>query len=659
MADTGQGVCWSLERACALRTGEGWQLPGPTHSSLYTLQQCSNELSKTKPQIVNGIWITGNFVGRDSTGRTTYIPSSGIKIDEIGQSHGGWEAVRNCCANCEANILAWQNARQSALSCKAESKSAGAVGGCFGTLSAFHPRSGSLDELLWSVIERHQLEGQLRDAFQLTDPLWYGFWMNSPLDRKQCRGLLDLLGRAFDPAASHEDEHVAFLRALEVSLEYRLPLHVYVPPPGHTDMGYYTIFAHCPRCKAAADVPRWQAVESSDYECKVCGNKFDPATTHSSEPFEFGSEAGSLEAQMEEQYDAFALNYASVRGYSKERMLEALDIHRDGPTKRRVASTRNRVEAIQRQFGGSFSLDEYANLPHELLIEVAPKIVLEFVLAPAGQFEMGEFPSAEKLECFGISVDHESGEKTSPDLDWVSSLPIHTVTFARPFYIGKFPVTQAQWRAVMGNNPSKRRFPNHPVEQVDWFTAQEFCAQLSERLGRVMRLPSEAEWEYACRAGTTTRCYCGEVADRLHANLDHDTVDFFKLCDRTKVSTTPVDRFPPNPWGIYDMLGNVHEWCQDSWHDNYKNAPSDGSAWIDSPESVEHVTRGSAAYVIACACSSGARFPQRANCGADPQSDDADNEVDDQQQSLASGWASDDFFGLRLVCEPISDDRGV
>ena len=694
MADTRQRVWWSLERACSLRTGEGWQLPLVTLQALSTLQQCSAALNKTNPAVVNGIWVTSNFVGRDAANNTVYIPSSGLKIDEIGQSHGGWETVRSTCAKCEANILAIQQLGQPTGTSKLDAQRPAMVGGCFGSIEVMYPSSSSLDELLWKVIERYDLEDQLRDAFQLTDPLWFGFWMDSPLDRKQCRCLLDLLSKAlpqlwekpeddpaaepvfadvsfafsgFNPAKTYGREYAAFFKALEVSLQANLPLHVHIPPPGHTDMGCYTIFAHCPRCKAAADVPRWQDVQSCEYTCSVCGHSFDPASTYSRETQDFDLDAESLETQMGADYDAFALEYARVRGYSRKQMLEALDIHRDGPSKRMVASTRQRVDAIRKKFTSEVSLDDLQKLPPELFIEVAPDVVLEFVLAPAGEFEMGEEPSAARKRFFGVSDDRpddspdcteENVEGGKKDLDWCHSLPIHTVRFERPFYIGKFPITQRQWRAVMGSNPSKHRFPNHPVEQVNWFAAQEFCARLSERLGRLMRLPSEAEWEYACRAGTTSRCYCGEKADSEHANLDHETsdADFFSFRDRSQVKTTPVDRYPPNPWGIYDMLGNIHEWCQDSWHDNYHHAPADGSAWVDSPEPIEHVVRGGAAYVIASACTSGGRYNQRADSGADPQPDSVDDQPDDTQEDMRRHFGMNDLFGLRLVCEPNVDD---
>jgi formylglycine-generating enzyme required for sulfatase activity len=270
---------------------------------------------------------------------------------------------------------------------------------------------------------------------------------------------------------------------------------------------------------------------------------------------------------------------------------------------------------------------------------------------------MGEPPTADQIKLYLPDYDPDKngpGIDSGITFDWCDSMPLHTVRFERPFYIGKYPVTQSQWRAVTGSNPSKCRFANHPVEQIDWFAAQDFCVKLSERLGRVMRLPSEAEWEYACRAGTQTRCYCGEQIGREDANLDYDTTDadFFSMDKTTNPQTTQVDRYPPNPWGIYDMLGNVEEWCQDSWHRNYVGSPTDGSAWIDKPEPIEHVARGGAAYLMATRCSCGFRRSQRANCGADPQSDD--QTIEEHGNSFSS-WKSNDYFGLRIVCDALSN----
>jgi formylglycine-generating enzyme required for sulfatase activity len=146
----------------------------------------------------------------------------------------------------------------------------------------------------------------------------------------------------------------------------------------------------------------------------------------------------------------------------------------------------------------------------------------------------------------------------SPDSDaeaYDAEKPAHHVTISQPFYLGKYPVTQTQWEAVMGNNPSEfKGNPNRPVEMVSWKDVQTFMRKLNEReSGRVYRLPTEAQWEYAARAGTTTARYENDV----------DAIAWYKA--NSSSVTHEVGQKLPNAWGLYDMLGNVWEWVQD-WY---------------------------------------------------------------------------------------------
>lgn len=170
--------------------------------------------------------------------------------------------------------------------------------------------------------------------------------------------------------------------------------------------------------------------------------------------------------------------------------------------------------------------------------------------------------------------------------------PQHWVT-VEPFWMGKYPVTQAQWRAIatlpkvdreLTANPSYFEGDSRPVERVSWRDAVEFCKRLSQRTGQNYRLPSEAEWEYACRAGTTTPFHFGETLTSALANYDADSTCGSELASERRQQTTSVDNFPANTFGLYDMHGNVDEWCADHWHDSYTGAPTDGSTWLSAEE---------------------------------------------------------------------------
>ncbi len=194
-----------------------------------------------------------------------------------------------------------------------------------------------------------------------------------------------------------------------------------------------------------------------------------------------------------------------------------------------------------------------------LTAELGNGVTMDFVYIPGGKFLMG-------------SPETEKGHRDSES-------PQHWVTVPE-FFMGKYQVTQAQWQAVMGNNPSYFKGENRPVEMVSWYDCAEFCKKLSPIIGRDCRLPSEAEWEYACRAGTTTPFYFGETITSELANYDGNYTYANEPIGLYRKETTPVGQFPPNAFGLYDMHENVYEWCADDWHDNYQGAPTDGSAWI-------------------------------------------------------------------------------
>ena len=173
--------------------------------------------------------------------------------------------------------------------------------------------------------------------------------------------------------------------------------------------------------------------------------------------------------------------------------------------------------------------------------------------------------------------------------------PQHQVTLP-PFYISKYPITQNQYQAIMGKNPS--RFPGgrRPVERVTWYDATEFCQNLSKKTGKNYRLPSESQWEYACRAGTITAFYFGRTITSKLVNYNGNFSYGNAPKGEYRKQTTDVGSFPPNAFGIYDMHGNVWEWCADDRHENYNGAPTDGSVWLDGEKNLSPLRGGSWDY---------------------------------------------------------------
>ncbi|MDJ0712949.1 MAG: bifunctional serine/threonine-protein kinase/formylglycine-generating enzyme family protein [Prochloraceae cyanobacterium] len=221
-------------------------------------------------------------------------------------------------------------------------------------------------------------------------------------------------------------------------------------------------------------------------------------------------------------------------------------------------------------------------------------VTLTMVAIPSGKFLMGS---------------------TEPGYD--SERPQHEVT-VEPFFMSKFLITQAQWKEIallpkvnrdLNPDPSEFKGYNRPVETVSWYDAIEFCDRLSRETEQDYRLPSEAQWEYACRGNTTSPFHFGATITSDLANYDANYTYANESRGKYRGETTEVGLFPPNAFGLYDMHGNVYEWCADVWHNDYQEAPTDGSAWLDrsNQDNQYQVLRGGSWFDAPIDCRSACR----------------------------------------------------
>ncbi|MBD2329703.1 SUMF1/EgtB/PvdO family nonheme iron enzyme [Alkalinema sp. FACHB-956] len=241
---------------------------------------------------------------------------------------------------------------------------------------------------------------------------------------------------------------------------------------------------------------------------------------------------------------------------------------------------------------GKIKINQSQGSGQQFIETLADGTTLELVQVPGGSFQMGS--------------DEYDSEK-----------PIHGVKVPA-FLMGKYPITQAQWKAIaqlpkvnrdLDLDPADFKGHDRPVEKVSWWSAIEACDRLSQATQRTYRLPTEAEWEYACRAGTTTPFYFGETISTDLANYDGNHTYGKGQKGQYREQTTPVGTFPANGWGLCDLHGNVWEWCLDHWHDNYKGAPQDGSAWLDrnAEENAYRILRGGSWFSLPIYCRSSYR----------------------------------------------------
>jgi formylglycine-generating enzyme required for sulfatase activity len=271
-----------------------------------------------------------------------------------------------------------------------------------------------------------------------------------------------------------------------------------------------------------------------------------------------------------------------------------------------VVTVNAKGEEIDRQSGQSEYFAE----------DLGSGIILEMVPIPGGTFQMGS-PSTEL----------ERTEREGPQ---------HKVTVPA-FWMGRYAITQEQWRAVanlpkisidLDSDLSQFKGDKRPVETVSWTKAIEFCARLSKKSRKPFRLPSEAEWEYACRAGTNTPFHFGETITPELANYDENYAYGKAPKGLSREQTTEVGSFKiANAYGLYDMHGNVWEWCQDHWHGSYAGAPVNGGAWVKENDNDSHIVRGGSWNYGPRLC----RSAYRVNAALDSRNFDA--------------------FGFRVVCD--------
>jgi formylglycine-generating enzyme required for sulfatase activity len=252
---------------------------------------------------------------------------------------------------------------------------------------------------------------------------------------------------------------------------------------------------------------------------------------------------------------------------------------------------------LLRQEGGRWSMERRSLQVEGYREELGGGVELTMVKIPAGSFRMGSpEDEPERLEREG---------------------PQHEVTLGS-FFLAQTPITQAQWRAVAGwqkvgrdldPDPSNLEGENRPVETVNWFDALEFCRRLSQRTGQRYGLPSEAQWEYACRAGSATPFHFGATLTPELANYNGNYIYANGPKGPYREQTTEVASFPANGWGLHDMHGNVWEWCADHWHDSYNFAPGDDQAWLipAAADDEPRLLRGGAWYFHPAYCRSAYR----------------------------------------------------
>jgi hypothetical protein len=304
VADTLQTVVWALERPCSLRNGENWTDPEVTQNQLWRAR--SYAIGYQERRVFGDICITTTRFGN---GIDLELPVGGFAINNALAPSGGVSGIRAACDACEANVI--------------HDDKRGLVG-CHGSVYVA-PGSPELEAGIVEAIERTGAGAEMAKAFVETSPRWYGLWINSPISPQSARLLHQVLVAGGIASVARDGE--AFVLGLHAAAEHRLPMHVNFHPPGHLDLGIYTVFPHCPRCKAEAELPRWRGTYPREKrQCRVCGHLFIPAETASSQPDKFMFPPGDeLVAELgDDRWAAFAHSYLTAQGHSNEEINRAI-----------------------------------------------------------------------------------------------------------------------------------------------------------------------------------------------------------------------------------------------------------------------------------------------------------------------------------------------
>jgi Zn ribbon nucleic-acid-binding protein len=311
MADTIQIVRWALQQSCSLRQADAIHDPSAALSAVAYARTIANYIRKPRDEfgIFGDIFVTGHTYAKEpgeKKGLGHPYPSGGFVISKTFEPCGGLERILATCASCSANTRPHDPAQ------------------CCGTFYQ-RPSSAEAQIQLEQIVNRTGLSAQLAAAFPTTNPMWHSFWIQSPLSPDACRVLATILSEMANedsagttPSGSEVPPHVPelrrFVRAAEIAADGAFALHVSLAPPGHTDFGFYTIFPHCPRCKAEAQVARWQRKYPAELlECRVCGMRFSPAETASSRRDDY--ERDDLHVLLGQQaFESFATEYLIAQG---------------------------------------------------------------------------------------------------------------------------------------------------------------------------------------------------------------------------------------------------------------------------------------------------------------------------------------------------------